>query len=201
MSKTNGETPSTSVITGIVTMSYPHVATPQDETNDDGKPTGKKKYSGAFIFDPGADLTKERNAIAAAAEAAYPNGAGIEMLRTGALKQPIRTDAEAKNYPVGSVFLNARSERKPQVVFNYPDPATGKPMLVPEDRIADVLYPGVKVRVSLRAFAYNKKGNKGVSFALGNIQVIADGTRIDGRKAAVDEFTADLTAAPAELPF
>lgn len=200
MSDANGKL-STSVITAIVTLSYPHVATPQAETDDDGKPTGKFKYSGAFVYDPGADLTKERNAIAAAAEAAYPNGAGIEMIRTGKLKQPIRTDAEAKNYPVGSVFINARTERKPQVVYNYPDPETGKPKVVPEDKIAEELYAGRKVRASLRAFAYNRKGNKGVSFALGNIQVIADGNRLDGRKAAVDEFTADLTAVPEELPF
>lgn len=200
MSDTNGKL-STSVITGVVTLSYPHVAQPQDQTDDDGKPTGKKYFSAALVYDPGADLTRERNALAAAAEAAYPNGAGIEMLRIGKLNQPIRTDAEAKNYPVGSVFLNARTQKKPQVVFNYPDPATGKPMIVPEDRIAELVYAGVKARVSLRAFTYNKKGKKGVSFALGNIQIIADGTRLDGRKAAVDEFTADLTAAPQELPF
>lgn len=197
VSKQNG----TSVITQIVTLSYPHVAVAQDVTDDDGKPTGKKKFSAAVVYDPGADLTAERNALAAAAEGAYPNGAGIEMLRTGKLKQPIRTDAEAKNYPVGSVFFNARTEKKPQVVFNYPDPATGKPMEVPEDQIEALVYAGVKARVSLRAYAYDKKGNKGVSFALGNIQLIADGQRLDGRKAAVDEFTADMTAAPADLPF
>lgn len=200
MSDKNGVS-STSVITGVVTLSYPHVAVPQPVTDDNDKPTGKFKYSAAVVYDPGADLSKERNAIAAAAEAAYPNGAGIEMLRTGKLNQPIRTDAEAKNYPIGSVFLNARSERKPQVVYNFPDPETGKPMIVPEEKIAELVYAGVKARVSLRAFAYNKKGKKGISFALGNIQIIADGTRLDGRKAAVDEFTADLTAAPQELPF
>lgn len=200
MSDTNGKA-STSVITDIVTLSYPHVAVPQPVTDDDDKPTGKFKYSTAVVYAPGADLTKERNAIAAAAEAAYPNGAGLEMLRTGKLVQPIRTDAEAKNYPVGSVFFNARTEKKPQVVYNYPDPTTGKPMEVPQDLIAEKVYAGVQARVSLRAFAYNKKGKKGISFALGNIQVIADGARLDGRKAAVDEFTADLTAAPQDLPF
>jgi hypothetical protein len=55
------------------------------------------------------------------------------------------------------------------------------------------------VRASLRAFAYDTNGNKGVSFGLNNIQKLGEGQRLDGRKAATDEFDADLSQAPADI--
>ena len=55
------------------------------------------------------------------------------------------------------------------------------------------------VRASLIAFAYDTQGNKGVSFALGNVQVYDDGARLDNRKAAADEFATDLKEKPASL--
>jgi hypothetical protein len=43
--------------------------------------------------------------------------------------------------------------------------------------------------VSGSVFAYEAKGNKGVSVGLNNVQVLKRSARMDGRKAAVDEFT------------
>jgi hypothetical protein len=55
------------------------------------------------------------------------------------------------------------------------------------------------VRAQLRAFSYDSNGNKGVSFALNNIQKLGDGERLDNRQAATDAFEADLSAAPADI--
>jgi len=61
------------------------------------------------------------------------------------------------------------------------------------------MYPGAGVRASVSAFAYDSNGNKGVSFALNNMQKVSEGERLDGRAAADDEFTADLSSAPADI--
>lgn len=189
-------TTSTKVITPPVVASYPHLITPQ--AAEEGQTA---KYSMTGIFAPGADLSALQAAALAAAEAAYP-GKGAEMLRTGKLKSPFRKDCEAKGYENCGTFINVRSEKKPGVVFSYKDPATGKAKVMTDAEIEKEIYPGAVVRISLNAFAYNQKGNKGISFALNNVQKVADGERIDGRVAAENEFTADLAEAPAQdLPF
>ena len=47
------------------------------------------------------------------------------------------------------------------------------------------------MRFSITAFGYDVKGNKGISFALNNVQKWADGERLDGRVRAEDEFSAE----------
>jgi hypothetical protein len=50
------------------------------------------------------------------------------------------------------------------------------------------IYPGCFVIASVRAFTYDTRGNKGVSFGLNHIQKIADGTPIGGRSRPEDDF-------------
>lgn len=181
-------------ITPTATLSYPHIAEPQRPK----KPTDKLKYSATLVFAPGTDLRQLEAAVLLAAEEKFGSSAK-EKLRTGALKSPFRKDAEAKGYEAGSVFINVRTERKPQAVYLWADPNTKKAAEIPADRIRDELYPGAKVRASIVAFAYDTDGNKGVSFALNNIQKMGDGDRLDNHVDAADEFNADLNAAPADL--
>lgn len=183
----------TLVVTPRAMLSYPHLDVPQA-----GNQLGAKaKYSAAFVFPEGTDLAALEAAVFAAAEEKYP-GKGAEMLMKGILKSPFRKDAEAKGYPAGSIFLNTRSDRKPGTVYLHAGPDK-KPAVMPDDKIKDELYPGCYVRAQLRAFAYDSNGNKGVSFALNNVQKLADGERIDGRQDATEAFDADLSAAPADL--
>jgi hypothetical protein len=65
---------------------------------------------------------------------------------------------------------------------------SGKPASINDPK---EIYPGAIVKASLRAYAYSVNGNNGVSFALGNLQKIKDGPRMDGRLSASDEFTAE----------
>ncbi|HKJ88554.1 MAG TPA: ssDNA-binding protein, partial [Gammaproteobacteria bacterium] len=46
------------------------------------------------------------------------------------------------------------------------------------------------VRASVRPFAYDTQGNRGVSFALNNIQLLRDGERLDSRVAPEEDFDA-----------
>lgn len=194
------------IITPTAILSYPHIDVPVQGTDAEGKPQGKPKYSGAFVFVPGSDLSAMKAAVMAAAEAKWPGKvqsmieAHKKSIAAGGpflFRLPFRAD-EKDGYPEGSIFVNARTETQPQCVYAYAG-ENNKPAPIPADKIASELYAGAKVRASLTAFAYDTKGNKGVSFALNNIQKIADGERLDNRKAATDEFTPDLSATPADL--
>jgi len=178
------------VITPQAILSYPHLFEPQ--AVDGGDP----KYSVALVFTADADLSELKQAAIATAREKWGDKAD-DMIRNGTLRMPFRNDVESKGYDEvdGVVFINARSNRKPGVVSSAADPQTGKPM--PLDN-PEELYAGCFVRASLRAFAYDKSGNKGVSFALNNVQKLGDSeVRLDSRVAAVDEFDAEQTAADA----
>lgn len=189
----------TLVVTPKAILSYPHLDQPQAGK----KPSDKAKYSATFVFPDGADLSALQAAVMVAAEEKWGSKAA-EMFRTGSLKSPFRKDAEAKGYKPGSIFINTRSERKPGLVYLHAGTekgADGKPLpaRIPDAEVKDALYPGALVRAQLRAFPYDTDGNRGVSFALNNVQKLGEGERIDGRQDATEAFDADLSAAPASL--
>jgi hypothetical protein len=184
---------STKVTTPYATLSFPHL----HEAQKGRKSTDKAKYSCALVYAPGTDLSALKAAELAAAEKKYP-GKGEEYLRTGRLKSAFRNDAEAKGYPVGSIYQNVRTEQQPGLVYAHAGP-DGKPAKVPQDRIREDFYAGAQVRASISFFAYDNEGNRGVSAGLNNIQKVGEGTRLAGaRVAAEDDFTA-LNEAPVDL--
>jgi hypothetical protein len=204
----------TKVITPVGVLSYPHLFTAQ-KAQEEGK---KDKFGATVIFFPtGADLSRYDEATAkmlanadlkplqeaaAAAAVAKWGDKAMDMFRRNALKSPFRKEGDSygtsmaeKGYPEGCVFINVRSDSRPQVVSRLPGP-DGKPQIIVD---AGAVYPGCLVRVSVRAFGYDVSGNKGVSFGLNNVQKWAEGPRMDKRMDASAEFDADLTAAPANL--
>jgi hypothetical protein len=191
----------TLITTPLAVLSYPHFLHPQPADTEEN-PNAKDKFAGTFIFLEGTDMEAMRKAAFAAAEEKWP-GKAAELFKKGlpAFRSPFRyTDAEEKNYPAGSIFVGARSDTRPGLVYPYAEPGTGKPALVPLDKITEVFYPGAIVRAQLRAFAYDRKGNKGVSFALNHVQFVKDGERLDNRVKAEDAFEAtELAETPASL--
>lgn len=192
-------------------LSYPHLHVPQ--VPQDGK--GKPKYSCSLVFTPELLATDEgkqkfaamQQAVLAAAKSKFgeaiklPGGKSITIQQAfaeGILKSPFRKDAIAKGYPEGSIFINVRTEQQPGVVYAHAGP-DGKPAIMPPEKYRDELYPGCFVRASLAAFGYDTQGNKGVSFALNNLQKLGEGERLDGRVSAENEFEADLSQAPADI--
>lgn len=188
------------VISPLSILSYPHLAAPQPST--DGK---APKYSATLIFTPETlAIPSEKQlfeamqkAALAAIEAKWP-GKSATMLASESFKKGFRRDAESKNYPAGSIFVNVRSSQQPGIVYAHAG-SDGKPERMPPEKIKDEMFPGVWVRASLAAFAYDNNGNKGVSFGLNNLQKIKNGERMDGRVAAENEFVADLSAEPADI--
>jgi hypothetical protein len=185
-------------------LSYPNLFQPR--AAEEG---GQAKYSAAFVF-ADTDALKEfkRQALAMAQErwGDKLKGAKIKVLDTqhgpanflvaGTLRirLPWQDNAEVlanKGYPEGGAFINARSVSRPGLVGIVPGP-NGKPAPITDE---SAVYPGVIVNVSGGLFAYDNNGNRGVSFGLGNVQIVRDGDRLDSRRNAADEFEADDTVA------
>lgn len=206
----------TRVITGEAILSYPHIHQAQAARSDDGDANAKPKYSATLIFTKESRSTPEGKKAfdalqAAAIEAAtakfganikLPGGQSIPVLQAmkeGLIRSPFRTDVLAKGYPAESVFINARTTERPGTVYSRPSADGKTPEQMPVEKIREELYAGAIVRASVTAFGYDRKGNKGVSFALNNIQKLREGTRLDNRVAAEAEFDADLSAAPVDI--
>jgi hypothetical protein len=187
------------VITPEATLSYPHLFEPV--AGPDG---GEPKYAATLVFAPETDLSALKAAAMAAAVEKLGSKEKVETaIRTGKLAWPFREADEESGYPKGSIFFGARSKAAPGLVSRYAGPdGKPKPITLEDQKPGNPLdlYPGCKVRASLVAFYYDYMGmKKGVSFALNNIQKLGEGTRLDNRRAASDEFEADLNEEPASV--
>ncbi len=181
------------VLTPVGRLSYPHVFSPQEPFRDaKGNPQGDPKYSGVIVFDEEAQSSDQDKAMQAAVVLAGKEKFGKtefgKLVKAHKLSLPFNDDWEEKGYPENSTFINAKSTSKPQVVGRYKDPETGKARRITDP---EEVYPGMYVVFSVTAFGYDVRGNKGVSFAINNIQKWDDGERFDSRVAAEDEFDAE----------
>ena len=119
-------------------------------------------------------------AIAAAKEEAKGKVWGGTIPPDSKLRLPLhdgdidRPDDEAY---AGMMYLNATSKDAPQIVDQHKQEITD-PMRV---------YSGCYCNVSLNCRGYNYNG-KGVTFYLGNIQLVRDGEQLAGRTSAASDF-------------
>lgn len=170
------------LITPIALLSYPHLFKPQPPMEEGGK----EKFAATFVFPAGTDLTPLKEAVLAAATEKWGDKAA-GMIRSGKLRSPFRDDDD-KGYPEGSTFIGCRSDSQPGVVSKYADPETGKAREITDP---EEIWAGCEVKGLVHAYAYDRAGNKGVTFSLDGIQKWGDGTvRFDGRVKAEDAFDA-----------
>ena len=170
------------VVTGEVRFSFPHVFEPNAVEAGD-----KPKYS-IMILIPKTDkatIQKIRDAEKAAAEEGVSTRWGgkrpkkiSSIIKDGDDEE--ETDLEAYPERAGHLYMNVRSDRRPQVVN-----ASVQPILDSSE-----IYSGCYGRVSVNAFAYDYMGKKGVSFGLNNVQKTADGESLAGGSTAEDDFDA-----------
>lgn len=164
------------IITPKLRLSYPQLFTPKKRDDDDDS---EEKYSTAMIFEAGTDLTAMKQAALDVAMSRWSNAA--ELIRKGKLTWPFRDDPEdvaEKGYPEGSTFMNANTKTAPGVVNALREIVTD----------AKEAYAGRYAKVSLTAYSYDVKGNRGVTFGLNNVQLLEHGERLDGRRNPQDEF-------------
>lgn len=78
----------------------------------------------------------------------------------------------------GCYVLTANSTQQPGIVDAKCERIMNK----------DEFYSGCYGRATIRFFAYNKNGNKGIGCGLGNLQKLEDGESLSGRTRAEDDF-------------
>lgn len=175
-----------------VRASYPKLFEP--EINE----KGKKVYSCVLLIedtDSGRAFLKEAEALADdAGRAKFRNY--DDLKKSQGFKKAVRYDVDKYKeiQPKVIAFINARSyDTPPGVVSIYAGP-DGKPAKITDPTL---VYPGVYLKASLHAYAYDQDKSKGVALGLGNVQVLShlNGARIDSRVAAEEEFEADPSAA------
>ena len=166
------------IMTPEFRVSFPAVFKARSSKSDDDGDAGTPKYGITMLFAKDADLSK----LKAAAQAAAKEKWGDKIPKN--LRTPFRDqgDKGLEGYVEGAVFINATSLQKPGLVDRNR-----------EDIIDETeFYAGCYARATLRAFAYDKKGNKGVAFGLNNVQKLRDGESLSGRTRAQDDFADDL---------
>lgn len=187
------------LITPEGVLSYPKLF--RSELPKDAEPGDKKKWSTTILFTQAAVETAEYKALVTEAIKCARDKWGADadqMIRDGQLRMPFRKDVAAKGYPAEFVaFMNLsktddsdKNVIPPQIIGRDAKPLTD----------TREIYPGVRARLSVGVFAYTRKGNKGVSFGLNNVQKLGDGPRIDNRKSAQDEFGAVEPEPAADMP-
>lgn len=166
------------LLTPKALLSFPHLFRPA--AMEEGQ---EPKYSASLLFSPEAQATPEFAALKAAATAAvtekWPNAVPAN------LRSPFRKCEEKDVYAkyAGWIFINVSTKDRPGVV----KPAQNGVVPITDE---NDIYAGAFVIASVGPYAYDQKGNKGVSFGLNNVMKVADGERIGGRPSAAQDFGA-----------
>jgi hypothetical protein len=168
----------TKVVTGKVRLSYVHVFEPYSNQEDQ-----EARYSCTILI-PKTDkktLKAIEEAIGAAKEA------GKSRVFEGRIPSGLKStlhdgdeEADLERNPeyAGHMYMALNSKQKPGVIDLDMNPILD----------TSEVYSGCYARVSMGAFAYNTKGNKGISFGLNHVQKVADGDFLGGRTRAEDDF-------------
>lgn len=188
-----------SVVTGEARLSYVHLFKPYAN-----QPNQEPKYSTTILIPKSDIATKQR--IDAAINAAIQEGVSSKWngVRPPMVSMPIH-DGDGPRPSDGTPFneecrghwvLTASSKQAPQVVDLSIQPIINQ----------SEVYSGMYARVSIRFFAYNQNGKKGIGCGLGNVQKTRDGEPLGGRTSAASDFGdpgagfGSYNAAPAYQP-
>lgn len=183
------------IVTSEVRFAFVNLFKPRKAT-EAGKPD---KYGVTLLFPnptklSGAaldDYNRCINALKSEAQRVASEKWGAQLPK--GLRTPFRDQADKagdyEGYEAGAIFLNVTSQNKPEVVDEQVQ-AVIEPSKV---------YSGCYGRVSVRAFAYDTNGNKGVSFGLQNVQKLRDGEPLGGGGPASKDFQ-PIGPAPGAAP-
>lgn len=178
----------TKVTTGVCRASYVHVDKKFAMPSRPGEEPQKEKYSIMLLL-PKTDtatLEKLRAAEKEAAKNSKVYGGKVPPKPNSIIRDGDGETDEGESVPekfperAGHWYFTVRSDTRPGVVD-----ATGKNRIENEE-----VYSGCYVRASLSAFAYNFNGKKGLSFALNNLQKVADGEPFGNVSNPEDDFEA-----------
>jgi len=171
----------TKVVTGKVRLSYAFLfeaRAPRDN------PEGEKKFSTSILIPKSDKVTLEK--IKAAQEAAitakWPGKRPAKIATTLHDGDGVKDKTGEPYGPEckGHYVMAVSSKLRPGVVD------TDMNKIIDSSEISS----GDYARVSINAYAYDVNGNRGVSFGLGNVQLLSKGESLGGSTRAEDDFTA-----------
>lgn len=168
--------------TPVFRVAFPNVFKPRKNDMN-----GKDEYSVVALFPIDADLAGLKKI---AMNAAINKWGADRSVWPQNLKSPFRDQGEKakknekgdmvlpEGYVAGAKFLTLRTTERPGVV---------------DQNVQEIIdtadfYGGCYAMASINAFAYDQKGNRGISFGLGNIQKQKDGDPFGNRTKPQDDF-------------
>jgi hypothetical protein len=156
-------------------LAFPALFVPKPVSRD--KPT-ELRYQAVLLLPADFDLKPLFAAMAAAMLKKW--GKAITL---PSKNNPLHDGGEKPEYAgfePGMKFISVKSKDRPTVVNR-----AAVPVVDP-----DTIYPGVYVKAYVEAYGWEHPvGGKGISFALSAVQIVRDGERLDGRRAATDVFS------------
>ena len=168
-------------------VSYPTVFAPEKNALN-----GDMEYSLVAIFPVGTDLSDMKLAAKTAAEKKW----GLDPSKWPLnLKKPFRPCKERWKFVDGKQIVPAGYEDGEAMFATFKQKADkGQPQIVDREvnpiRESQYFYAGCHAIASVRAYAYDNMGNKGVAFGLGNVQKVDDGVPLGGgRTLATNDFS------------
>lgn len=162
------------VITPEFRVAFPYIFRPSRPMQEGGTP----KFTITMLFAKGMDIS----ALTTTAEAALREKWGADPAKWPKnIRSPFRDQGEKEfeGYEEGAKFIIATTLQRPGLV---------------DAQVQDIIdesdfYPGCYARASVRAFTYDKAGNRGVAFGLQNVQKLRDGDSLGGRSRPEEDFT------------
>lgn len=171
---------SNTIVTGEVRFSFVNIFEPKAGQNG-----GDPKYSITILL-PKSDIATKQM-IDREIQAELQNGVSTKFGGTMPAMPAIPIHDGDGVRPNGEPFgeecrgcwvFTASTKQKPEVVDENRQPILTQTQV----------YSGCYGRVSLRFFAYNQAGKKGIGCGLGNVQKLRDGEPLGGRTTAADDF-------------
>lgn len=167
--------------TPVFRVSYPNLFQPK--RND---LNGKDEYSIVALFKKGDDLTKLKAACQAAIEKKWgkdknqwpPNLRTPFRLQEERAKTVDGRRVLPAGHEEGAIFINLKSAQRPGIVDHNVQ------AILDESQI----YSGCYGIAAVNAYAYDTKGNRGISFGLQHFQKIKDGEPLGNRARPEDAF-------------
>jgi hypothetical protein len=170
-SLTNGR-----IKTPMFRVSYPNVFKATDFQGD-----GNMTYSITMLFDKKRDLSIMKEAVEKLIQEKFKD------VKRKKIRLPFRDGNEEKEDVDGYAdvtFVRASSKTKPIIVD-----CTEERNQIEDDT---EFYPGCYARATIMPFAYNQKGNRGISFGLHNIQFLKDGEPFANRGNPDEDYDDDV---------
>ena len=165
-------------------LSFPHLHTPQVNTNDDG--TSTIRYNGLFIIPDGAQVEEVRKAIKAAALAKWGAQAESKLKAVMASNKTFLHPCEEKEYDGfddGLFYISASSRSKPIIMDrakNDLSESSGLP------------YAGCYVNVKIRPWVQDNKFGKRINAEVRVVQFVKDGDAFAGGAPASRDEADDM---------